>query len=65
MVRKQKLAIVIAGTLLLAGVAFGVSTSNRDGLKSDILESRRGGNTITVGLGNTPKNIEVSGYVKG
>ena len=45
MVRKQKLAIVIAGTLLLAGVAFGVSTSNRDGLKSDILEARKGVNT--------------------
>jgi len=37
MIRKRKLAIVVAGVVLLAGVTFGLSVNNRDGLKSDIL----------------------------
>jgi len=36
MIRKRKLAIVVAGVLLLAGVTLGLSTNNLDGLKSDI-----------------------------
>ncbi len=39
MIRKRKLAIVVAGVLLLAGVAFGVSANNRTALKSDILDA--------------------------
>gem|GEM_PF-2712238 len=37
MIRKRKLAIVVAVALLLAGVAFGVSVTKTDGLKSDTL----------------------------
>jgi hypothetical protein len=36
MIRKRKIAIVVAGVFLLAGISFGISNTNRDGLRSDI-----------------------------
>jgi hypothetical protein len=63
MIRKRKLAIVVAGVLLLAGIAFGLSVTNRDGLKSSIVGSvmSRGGFVCTP-QAVTPGSIETRQY---
>ena len=62
MIRKRKLAIVVAGVLLLAGVTLGLSTNNLDGLKSDIFRSSNRASFVCTPQAVAPGSRETRQY---
>lgn len=62
MIRKRKLAIVVAGVLLLAGVTLSLSMNNLDGLKSDIFWSGNRGSFVCTPQAVLPGSRETKQY---